>query len=320
VSAVWERLQLLAGFDFSLSDPWDLVLNGLIDPVKLFVKNEPHKQAKLLEGRLRLIFSMSVIDNVIARMLFSRQNNAEIEIWERIPLKPGMGLTDEYMKMIYWYVKANDDEGLMETDMKGWDWSFQEQDFVSDLERRAFLNGGKGTLWWQLARAHYHCVARKVMVLSNGEMYKQLAPGIMPSGWYNTSSTNSAVRVINHEHAALMEGIEPFIMAMGDDGVERFIPNVELHYGSLGKTCGLCNIVSSDSFEFCSTLFQNGLGVPVNVTKQLYNLLRTRPITLDDCYQRYEQFSYELRHSPDLPMLLSIVDESGWFDLVHGLL
>lgn len=318
--AVWERLQLLADFDFSLSDPWDLVMHGLIDPVKLFVKNEPHKMSKILEGRLRLIFSMSVVDNVIARILCSRQNNAEIEVWDRIPLKPGMGLTDEYMQMIYEYVLANEGGGLMETDMKGWDWSFQQQDYEFDLERRAALNGGNGTLWYQLAKAHYHCVARKVMVLSNGEMYKQLQPGIMASGWYNTSSTNSAARAVNHGHAAILEGVEPFIMCMGDDAVERLVSNAELHYNSLGKTCGMSNIVSSDSFEFCSTSFQCGVGVPVNVTKQLCNLLRKPPVSVDDAVQRYEQFVYELRNCPELATLIDIVSHSGWFELVPSLL
>jgi hypothetical protein len=259
---------------------------------------------------------MSVIDNVIARLLFSNQNSSEIEEWAEIPLKPGMGLDDEHMSLIFSYVVANASQGLMEADMKGWDWSFQEMDFQFDLERRAALNGGKGSLWWQIAKAHYHCVARKVVVLSDGEMYKQLTPGIMPSGWYNTSSTNSAARVVNHEHAALMEGIEPFIMAMGDDSVERTVPNAEFHYSTLGKTCGMLNMVTEDSFEFCSTKFLNGVGVPVNVTKQLFKLLSTRPITLDDCLMRYEQFTYELRHSPYLPQLLPIVENSGWFELV----
>ncbi len=318
MGVIYERLELLANFDYSISDPWDLVVHGLIDPVKLFVKNEPHKKSKILEGRFRLIFSMSVIDNVIARILFSRQNNAEIEIWDRIPMKPGMGLTDEYMEIIYSYVKANDSGGLMETDMKGWDWSFQEQDFNSDLERRAALNSGKNTLWYKIAKAHYYCVARKVMVLSNGEMYKQTFPGIMPSGWYNTSSTNSACRVINHEHAALMENALPFIMVMGDDGVERPIDNLEMHYLTLGKTCGLINKVSAERFEFCSTLFVNGVGIPVNVTKQLFNLLKTRPVAVHDAAQRFDQFNYELRHHPELPSLISIVRESGWFDLVPG--
>jgi hypothetical protein len=231
-------------------------------------------------------------------------------------MKPGMGLTDEHISLICSYVSAHALGGLMETDMKGWDWSFQEMDFQADLERRAALNGGKDTLWWQLAKAHFHCVARKVVVLSDGEMYKQLTPGIMPSGWYGTSSTNSAARVINHEHAALMEAIEPFIMANGDDSVERPVPNAEFHYSTLGKTCGMLNMVTEDSFEFCSTKFLSGVGEPVNVTKQLFNLLSARPITLDDCLMRYEQFVYELRHSPHLQQLLPIVEHSGWFELV----
>lgn len=313
VAAIRERLCLLADFDYTLSDPMDLVLNGLMDPVKLFVKNEPHKLSKLLEGRLRLIFSMSIIDNGIARLLFSSQNQSEIETWDSIPLKPGMGLTDEAMNKIYAYVKSAVGFELMEADMKGWDWSFQESDFKTDLERRIILAGARGTVWERIAKAHYYCVARKVVCLSDGRMFKQLTPGIMPSGWYNTSSTNSAVRAMNHAHAAIAEKIKPWIMAMGDDSVERFVPRLEYHYQTLGKTCGMLNKVTCEDFEFCSTRFSGGIGVPVNVSKQLYNLLAHIPLTLSDATQRFGQFSYELRNHPQLRELQAIVTRSGWW-------
>lgn len=313
IRLIVERLNLLLHFDYSVSDPMDLVLSGLVDPVKIFVKCEPHKLSKLEEKRLRLIFSMSIVDNTIAKILFAPQNRAEIDTWETIFLKPGMGLHDEALGKIMNFVCENSPGGLVEADMKGWDWSFQSHDFLADLNRRLALNGARGTLWERVARAHYFCVARKVMVLSDGTMYKQLRPGIMPSGWYNTSSTNSAVRVINHAYAALKEGVTPWCMAMGDDSVERYVPNLEAHYLSLGKVCGMINVVNSDSFEFCSTKFENGKGVPVNIAKQLMNMLHNPPTLPYMAAQRFEQFCYELRHYPDLPRLMLLITQSGWW-------
>jgi len=52
------------------------------------------------------------------------------------------------------------------------------------------------------------------------------------------------------------------------------------------------------------------------VTKQLYNLLRHRPIATNDAIMRYDQFVYELRHEFRLPTMIRIIEESGWFDLV----
>jgi hypothetical protein len=312
--AVLERLDLLYKFNCDIDDPWLLVKHGLIDPVKLFVKSEPHKIAKLIEGRCRLIFSMGLVDNLIARLLFSPQNVAEINNWKDIPLKPGMGLNDEGLQALFDIVRANIRGGILETDIKGWDWSFQELDFQEDLERRLFLNNGKGTLWEKIARSHYHCVARKVMCLSDGVMIKQLKPGVMPSGWYNTSSTNSAARALNHYHAALKENVVPWCITMGDDSVERCVPHLEDHYLELGKTCGLINEVDFRKFEFCSTLFVDGVGQPVNIDKQLVKILCSVPTDYFDAHDRYSQFMYELRHSPELDECLDLINSSGWWD------
>lgn len=313
--AVVNRLNLLLHFDIeSESDPMELVRLGLIDPMKLFVKMEPHKRAKLLEKRLRLIFSMSVVDNIIAALLFNTQNKKEISLWSELCVKPGMGLNDSGMRHIYDYVRENSAGGIAEADIKGWDWSFQELDFQADLKRRIFLNDSAGTHWERVARAHYHCVARKVLVLSDGSMFKQMLPGILPSGWRNTSSTNSASRVINHAHAAMLENVDPWCMAMGDDSVERLVPNMIEHLQSLGKTCGLYNEVSSEAFEFCSTQFTNGRGVPVNRDKSLFKLLSAIPKSYVDGCERVDQFTYEMRNAPDLPDLLDVVHGSGWYD------
>lgn len=315
---ILERLNLLLHFDCDEDDPWELVRKGLVDPVKLFVKCEPHKVSKLSEGRVRLIFSMSLVDNVIARLLFANQNVAEIEAWADIPSKPGMGLNDEGLDKIYSSVVENSSGGLMEVDIRGWDWSFQEIDFIEDLKRRTFLNNGKGTFWERIARSHYHCVARKVMCLSDGSLIQQSVPGVMPSGWYNTSSTNSAVRAMNHYHAALSEGVSPWCIVMGDDSVERYVPRVEDHLKSLGKTCSLINKVDKDRFEFCSTDFVNGKGIPVNVDKQLMNLLCSVPKDYFEALDRFEQFMYEMRHHPEKEGLKQLVIESGYWSFVEA--
>lgn len=42
------------------------------DPLKIFIKQEPHKDKKIAEGRLRLIMSVSLIDSMVDRILFMR--------------------------------------------------------------------------------------------------------------------------------------------------------------------------------------------------------------------------------------------------------
>jgi len=136
VDAVLARLHLLYDLDTNKDYmPTELVKMGVVDPVKVFVKSEPHKVTKLEEGRVRLICSVSLIDNVIAKLLCSLQNNTEILHQADIPVKPGLGLHDEGLHDINVYVKQHfANASLAEADVKGWDWSVQQFDFDMDCQ------------------------------------------------------------------------------------------------------------------------------------------------------------------------------------------
>lgn len=312
-----ERLTLLRDFDSTQNlSPMELVELGLCDAFKIFVKGDPHKLTKLEEGRVRLIFSASLIDNTIARLLFANQNNTEILTWTTISSKPGMGLNDTGLSALTSNVIEMSKDGVIaESDVKGWDWSVQEWELLADLERRIDLNDSAGTVWERVAKAHYYCMSRKVMTLSDGTMYQQTKPGIMPSGWYNTSSTNSFMRALDHGIIANQATpvVKPVIVCMGDDAIERFVPNAQQLYTALGKTVDMYNQCDPKRFEFCSTTFVGGVGYPVNVDKQLIGLLCSKPVTYVECCERFDQFCYEMRHHPDLNSFTSIIYESGWW-------
>jgi hypothetical protein len=312
-----ERIDLLRNFDVSQNlQPQQLVRMGLCDPCKLFVKNEPHKKKKLLDGVQRLIFSVSLIDNAIARILHSNQNREEILNWKVIPPSPGLGLDDPGLAAIHEAVTQMELRcgGLMSSDVSGWDFSVQSWELEADLQRRVELNGSKGTDWERIASAHLYCMSRKVFVLSDGSMYQQLLPGLMPSGWYLTASSNSNIRAIDSYHVAIEAGVKPAVKTMGDDSVEAAIPNPIEAYSKLGKVIKFVENVTPSKFEFCSTQFENGIGVPVNIDKQLVNLLSYKPLTYAEGLDRFQQFCYELRHYPQLRDLEKLVLDSGWWD------
>ena len=73
----------------------DLLDNNLVDPVRLFVKQEPHPSRKFLTGKMRLISSVSIVDQLVERLFHSYINNKFIEQWVNIPSKPGIGLTTD---------------------------------------------------------------------------------------------------------------------------------------------------------------------------------------------------------------------------------
>lgn len=294
---VVQRLQLLYDLDLNVDHtPQELVKAGLLDPVKLFIKNDPHKLKKIEEHKERLICSVSLIDNLIARLLFGPQNKAEIDAWETTPSKPGMGLHDEGIAIILETVKsALDSFGLFSTDVSGWDWSFTETDFHWDLERRIMLADGDNPVWEKLARSHFHVMARKVFLLSDGRMFEQLHPGVMPSGWYNTSSTNSACRVMLAWYVQIVQEIQHlWAIAMGDDCIERGGPRTEEIYRQLNRPLKVMDsICPKGVFEFCSHSFNfvRRNAIPANIGKLLYNLFR-KPVTED----RISGFEFAMRH------------------------
>ena len=293
---------------------WDLVCKGLIDVIKVFVKNEPHKQSKLVDGRHRLIFSVSLIDNVISRLLSEEQNKAEKVLWETIPCKGGMGLDDPGLVKINRSVLEGAVRAILaEADVSGWDFSFQEDDFNQDLERRLYLNKGHNTVWHKIAQNHWYCMSLKVFVLSDGTMYMQLQRGIMPSGWYNTTTTNTASRAMNAYTVAIRAGEIPWGIFMGDDGVETHVPDAPEEYLKLGKTVKMYKRVSHKDFEFCSTKFDGTLGYPVNVDKILVNMFVNLPQTYEDAVTRYFQFVFQFRNHPDKENIIALVNRSGWW-------
>lgn len=290
---------------------------GLVDPVKVFVKQEPHKTNKIEEGRVRLICSVSIVDNIIAKLLCSLQNNIEIAYNETLPVKPGMGLHDDGLRALNNSVRKSFREiQPAEGDVKGWDWSVQEWDFSMDCDRRVALAGAEGTVFEQLLRAHFYCMSRKVFVLSDGTMHEQQLPGIMPSGWYNTSSSNSSMRCMNHYMLAIELGFPPKVIAMGDDSVESNFKGALEAYSRIGKQMSMFNAVSVDDFEFCSTHFDGKLGVPVNIDKQLFNLLSNHQCTQAEAQELWLTFQYEMRNLPPdvLKDVLEVVSYSGWLD------
>ncbi len=318
IGAVMERIELLRHFDCNETlSPKDLVERGLMDPCKLFIKNEPHKLEKIRNKRLRLIFSVSLCDNLIAYLLGSQQNQNEIVRWELIPPSAGMGLTDEDHSLVRDYVRGMEADGstIIDSDVSGWDFSVQESEFRHEFERRLALNGGTGTDWERVARAHMFCMARKVFVLSNGEMYQQTIPGVLPSGWYLTASMNSNVRALNHYDIALRQSKKPKCKTMGDDCLERSVDNPIEEYAIRGHKVKHVNKCSSQEFEFCSTHFTADNAVPVNIDKMLVNMLTFKASKYDELVERFFQFrNVDLRNHPDRDELCELVRRSGWWE------
>lgn len=292
----------------------ELVLSGIRDPVRLFVKEEPHSLKKIMSGKLRLISGVSLVDQLKERLICRLQNSAEINSWETCPSKPGVGLDDESMLVV-----ADTLDGLLAggdlsaMDISGWDWSVKDWELKADAEfRRRSTGSSRGSLFDFLLRAQAHCVSNSVLVMPNGDMYAQLDPGIQLSGSYCTSSSNSRMRIVASLVARQMAG-HPLtgvdMIAMGDDSVERHLVGVSNSLVDLGHIVKFEEIVDRlDRVEFCSHRWRSdGLAYPVSPWKTIFRYL-SHPTASDSYADWRVQLLYFLRHSTEVDKSRAYID------------
>jgi len=308
--AVVERIRVLAELGDKAKDmtPEQLVKCGACDPVRLFVKQEPHLQEKILSGRFRLICSVSLIDQVVERVLFGVQNRFEIASWKSVPSKPGMGLDDKGIEAIMAEVRPHLKNAPVQMDISGWDWSVQSWEQDAEAEMRIRLSDLKwDSRYARAIRARMAVSGLSVFVLSDGRMISQVKRGVMKSGQYITSSSNSRIRILASKITKAT-----WATAMGDDSLET--PSVHPNllrdmYFKIGHTVKDFTVFNGDQFVFCSTTFdlKSGKGHPTNWHRSFYRLLCHEPVTEEFRLQ----FAYELRHSPHLPRCMQVLDLVG---------
>jgi hypothetical protein len=208
IELVLNRLERLAYSDLG-TEPVDLVQCGMVDPVRMFVKDEPHSSRKRREKRWRLISGVSLVDQLIERLLFTDQNKKEIATWTSHPSTPGLGLSDDdQLRTLYLRVKGLIGDGLAaEADVTGFDWSVKEWELKLDAEIRCDLMSAN-PLTRTIIMNRVHCLCNTVYGLPSGRLLAQTVPGLTSLGVstmafnlngfnFNQSVVDSQGRVIN---------------------------------------------------------------------------------------------------------------------------
>nr|DBA08159.1 TPA_asm: RNA-dependent RNA polymerase [Bird's-foot trefoil enamovirus 1] len=274
---LWEtvRARLLRLLDRDFLDPVQAIQEGLVDPIRLFVKSEPHKMEKIRNKRYRLIASVSIVDQMVARMLFREQNEEELLQHMAIPSKPGLGFSHDEQVLSFTRSVAklanctpedlvdNWSMHLTPTDCSGFDWSVPMWLLEDDLAVRNELTLELPQSLRKMRETWLKCLGQSVFCLSNGLLLAQTSPGIQKSGSFNTSSTNSRMRYM----LALYAGAS-WAVTMGDDALEDVSSDLT-QYARLGIKCE-----RAEEFDFCSHLFRAPHAVvPKNLEKMVYGLL-----------------------------------------------
>lgn len=251
--AALARLSLIVHFsteEIEAMSAVDRINHGLCDPVKVFIKQELHSKSKAQDKRWRIIASVSLIDQLVQRILYTRQNETEIAqfgLGVKCPSLPGMGGDDESLRRLASLISGM--EWPTGDDISYFDFSQQEWHLDFDAHRRTFLKYGQFSKQSEYVKAG-KLYGKMVYMLSDGSLYAQTRTCWMKSGEYKTSSGNSATRVLAEKLVKLQllrEAGEtdvvsderfPFLgedYALGDD-----------HFGDLGP---VLRLLAKDSAE-----------------------------------------------------------------------
>jgi len=300
----------------SIPAAWKLVDEGLTGPIRLFIKNEPHSAAKAAQQRWRLISSVEVVDQLVERFLHWEQNEREILQWESLPVKAGMGLDDQSLRVLV------DNVGEFKhpkcTDASGWDWCVQYSSYRLFVEHRLTLAkrslcargllGGLAVTGFlaRTMRSRAACLMMSAFVLSDGHVFVQVDPGIQKSGSFCTASSNSYMRwflarLVGASHA----------ICMGDDAIEEgsglWDPSL---YTEMGYRIELSE---HEGIDFCSHHIGECVAScwPINDSKLVMRCLMKKPVNEQKARELYASLQSDLRHHAERRYWCDIV-AAGW--------
>lgn len=270
------RLKILMSIDLIEDDARVLLRSFMMDPIRLFIKDEPHSAEKIANQRYRLISSCSIVDEIIFGMICVGQNTQEISFNPFIPSKCGMGLiTEEQTDQLFAYAEPWLDKATS-SDVRGWDWSMKPWMFHLVVKTQIALTKGQSNPFYtRLINNITHCLTHSMFVTSCGRMFVLRAKGIMKSGFPITASWNSRVRYM----CTVLAG-STAAMTMGDDCNEATDLTPEefvTKYASLGLTVTGVLPADGQSFSFCSHTFTKKMCVPENPWKTYFNFLNNSP-------------------------------------------
>lgn len=251
------------------------------DPIRIFVKPEPHKLKKLEQSRYRLISSVSVVDQIIDHMLFDDMNLTMIDNYPSLPSKVGWSVVKGGWRMIPKVV-------WMATDKSSWDWTVQPWLLELTLQLRKLLCQGSAHYqqWCDLADYRYQQLYQNpLFILSNGILLRQRRSGIQKSGCVNTIADNSLMQWLLHARICLeMKLPVAPMMATGDDVLQQPFPEFDAYLERMSQFCNIKEAVLMNEFagmRFGKTIEPSYFG------KHAFNLLHLDPEVAADVALSY---------------------------------
>lgn len=218
--------------------------------------------AKIEEGRLRLISSLSLVDQVVDRCLFQTWQKVEIANCLQIAGKTGWSPMPEGFPQLYGL-----GDNVLATDCSAFDWTYPAWLAKLTLEIRLTQTREYSQEFAQAARNRWNEVLGTdcIMRLPNGQIFRQTRLGIMKSGWLLTISGNSMaqelITLLALRRARPQQQLGR-LWSMGDDVLMQWDGSDSRDLEQAIATCGILQKFSVARAEFAGFLFEGNTAKP----------------------------------------------------------
>jgi hypothetical protein len=251
---------------------------GFAYPACIFVKGEPTKAEKVA----RLVFGLSLVMNVAARIIFGDYLNELSSSWETSTHKVGMDMETEEgkAKLMNAYAKLRGQVDLyyhdrvVSDDIQGWEYQYRR--FMMELWHKCYLRRAGATPFHRFIQMQYMTAEIMQLLLDSSGYIHKTPFYIMYSGKPTTHAENSQNRgALARMDSNTIYQLEPTAMTNGDDCTT--ISNGLFNFSeSLGFVHTDKIELEEDELYFCSQFFkQTETGeikrVPDGLSKSYYN-------------------------------------------------
>lgn len=274
---------------------------------------EPHKKAKIDAGRFRLISVLSLVDQMVDRILFGTIQRAEIEhCMERAGKTGWSPLPEGFFDILDFF-----DGPVLATDCTAFDWTYPHWLPLLILDSKLEQFKSYCPEYASACRNRFAEVLgpRCTIRLPSGERYAQTIWGVMKSGWLLTIALNSDAQDLITSLAwdRAYSGICPRLWAMGDDVLMRWQEGLDS--GPLEAEllrAGILSKFATRAFEFSGFRFGRIDGTPfvdpLYPEKHKYLLAHTPAEDLEEVVSAYGLI-YALATPPTKEWLLPLLRE-----------
>lgn len=260
------------------------------DHIRVFVKSEPHKAAKLEEGRYRLISAISIVDTVADRVMFRWLAKS---VMEAVGLTPSMVGLSPLGGGYRWIWKLFEGKKTRALDMTAWDWTIPPWLLIAMKDLVKKLAVGAPDFWNDWVDRRWEALfAKAVFVFADGTTVQQPGWGVMKSGCYLTIILNTLAQVVRHNLVLSMMKHIPVKLTtvfLGDDQTIEDFPEFE-EYERVTRSLGFLlkdSVVQEDEVHFIGYIMSRSSFRPEYEKKHVYKITHTPDHLLPETLSSY---------------------------------